>query len=120
MKGSKSSAKKGTKKSKLKHYNLWRGLAVFDRVKRVENYLCNIAFITSILCKTPPKCRIDAIMLQCAKLRDIKILSELMAIKIQIREILKPYNFKHHTVQVELRGEECSMDLLGKESVQKL
>ena len=44
------------------------------------------------------------------KLRNIESLTELLVIKKQIRVILKPYNFKHHTVEVELSTEDCRME----------
>lgn len=44
------------------------------------------------------------------KLQNIENLKELLVIKKQIREILKPYNFKHHTVEVELHKENCRIE----------
>ncbi len=45
------------------------------------------------------------------KLSGFEDVQELYAVKIKIKEILEPYNFEHYTVETELEGEDCKMDL---------
>ncbi|MEQ8517470.1 MAG: cation diffusion facilitator family transporter [Cytophagales bacterium] len=43
-------------------------------------------------------------------LRDIHEFKEMAEVKKKIREILKPYNFSHFTIELELSEEDCSLN----------
>ena len=45
------------------------------------------------------------------KLKEINTLQELLIIKKELKNVVQGYRFAHHTIEVELSEEECSMDL---------
>ncbi|MFT6166944.1 MAG: cobalt-zinc-cadmium efflux system protein [Vicingaceae bacterium] len=44
------------------------------------------------------------------KLKEIHSIKELLSIKKELKNVVHNYRFEHHTIEVELSEEECSMD----------
>ncbi|GGF29039.1 cation diffusion facilitator family transporter [Echinicola rosea] len=49
------------------------------------------------------------------KLKEVQGLDEVLALKKTLKKILKDYPFSHHTIEVELPGEQCAMEPMEKD-----